>query len=112
MPILFSLMWILMMVVIITSLFRSFQEWNKNNHSPKLRVDARVVEKRDYVYRRRSGNHTSFRTSTRYYATFQFDTGDRLELEIPAGQAGLMVEGDKGALTFQGTRFLSFERNL
>ncbi|MBQ4627771.1 MAG: DUF2500 domain-containing protein, partial [Clostridia bacterium] len=48
--------------------------------------------------------------STTYYATFQFESGDRLELAVPSSEYGMLVEGDKGKLSFQGTRFLSFER--
>ena len=47
---------------------------------------------------------------TIYYATFQFPSGDRLELEIPNSHFGYLVEGDRGDLTFQGTRFLDFQR--
>ena len=36
--------------------------------------------------------------------------GDRMELEVPDMEYGLLVEGDRGRLTFQGTRFLGFER--
>ena len=49
-------------------------------------------------------------TSTTYYATFQVQSGDRMELPVPATEYGLLIEGDEGDLTFQGTRFLSFDR--
>ena len=52
--------------------------------------------------------HTS--SSTTYYATFQFDSGDRLELCVSGGEYGLLAEGDVGELTFQGTRYLGFDR--
>ena len=37
--------------------------------------------------------------------------GDRMELLIPSTQFGYLAEGDTGRLSFQGTRFLGFERN-
>ena len=37
-------------------------------------------------------------------------SGDRLELRLPGREYGLLTEGDTGLLTFQGTRYLSFER--
>ena len=43
-------------------------------------------------------------------ATFQFESGDRLELKIPRDRFGYLVEGDTGKLHFQGTRFLDFQR--
>ena len=33
------------------------------------------------------------------------------ELVVPSSEYGFMVEGDQGTLTFQGTRYLSFDRN-
>ena len=48
--------------------------------------------------------------STTYYATFQVASGDRMEFQVPRREYGFLVEGDRGRLTFQGTRFLGFER--
>ena len=42
--------------------------------------------------------------------TFQFDSGDRMELQMQGHEFGLLIEGDSGKLTFQGTRYLGFER--
>ena len=33
-----------------------------------------------------------------------------MELKVPRGEFGLLVEGDEGVLSFQGTRYLGFER--
>ena len=63
------------------------------------------------VYKRQtehSRRHASSRTY--YYATFQVESGDRMELEVPDMEYGLLVEGDRGRLTFQGTRFQGFRR--
>jgi hypothetical protein len=49
-------------------------------------------------------------TSSTYYVTFEFETGDRIELHVPRSDYGMMIEQDQGLLTFQGTRFISFER--
>ena len=38
------------------------------------------------------------------------ESGDRMELEMAGSEYGLLVEGDNGKLTFQGTRYLGFER--
>lgn len=51
-------------------------------------------------------------TSTSCYATFQVESGDRMELCLNGSQYGLIVEGDRGLLTFQGTRFLDFQRQF
>ena len=106
--IMFGIVWVLMLVVILSSLFQSFRQWNKNNHSPRLTVPATVVAKREDYRRRRNGNHTSHRTY--YYVTFQVESGDRMELHLQGYEYGLLVEGDRGNLTFQGSRYLGFER--
>ena len=50
-------------------------------------------------------------TSTFYYVTFQFESGDRTEFSLGGTQFGMLVEADIGMLTFQGTRYLGFERD-
>jgi len=105
---LFTLIPILMLIVIVSSLVSSFRQWNKDNHSPKLTVPVTVVGKREDYRRRRNGNHTSHRTY--YYVTFQVESGDRMELRLQGNEYGLLVEGDRGNLTFQGSRYLGFAR--
>ena len=50
-------------------------------------------------------------TFTSYYVTFQVESGDRMEFEISDTEYGMLAEGDSGKLTFQGTRYLNFQRN-
>ena len=114
-PIIFSLMFLLIFGVVLFGLIKGISQWNKNNNSPRLTVPATVVAKRTNVSHHHHnhgvdhvGHHTS--TSTSYYVTFQVESGDRMELHMAGNQYGLLVEGDRGKLTFQGTRFLSFER--
>ena len=109
----FFLVFFLILGVFIATAVKGLSQWNKNNHSPKLTVDATIVAKRTNVSRHRHGgaNHIHHtHTSTTYYTTFQVESGDRMEFSIAGSEYGLLVEGDKGKLTFQGTRFLGFER--
>ena len=115
-PVIFLLMFCLIFGIIIVTVFKSVGQWNKNNHSPRLIVDATVVGKRTDI-RRHSGSHHnghyhSGTTSTTYYVTFQVETGDRMELGVSGQEYGMLIEGDKGRLTFQGTRYLGFERKF
>lgn len=103
-PIIFFAMFALVFGLILTTLIKGFRQERKNDASPRLTVEATVVTKRTHV-------HGHNRAHTNYYATFQVASGDRMELSIPYSQFGYLVEGDRGNLTFQGTRFLSFERN-
>lgn len=101
-PIMFVAIFGLAIGTIVSSFARSAKQNRKNDASPRLSTEATIVDKRTHVW----GDHSH----TDYFVTFQFESGDRLELEIPRDQIGYLVEGDKGKLHFQGTRFLDFER--
>lgn len=106
--VLFTLMFILVFGIIIVTIVRGIGQWNKNNNSPRLTVPATVVSKRTNVSHHHHDHHTHHSTS--YYVTFQVDSGDRMELHMSGQEYGMLVEGDKGNLSFQGTRYLGFER--
>ena len=112
--IMFFLVFALVLTVFAIGLVRGLSQWNKNNQSPRLTVEATVVSKRaDVSHHHHAGGpdhmgHTH--SSTSYYVTFQVESGDRMELHVPGYEYGLMIEGDFGELTFQGRRFLSFAR--
>lgn len=111
--IIFFLMFFLIMGVFVVTFVKGISQWNKNNHAPRLTVPVTVVAKRTNVSRHiRAGEHHHSSTSTSYYVTFQVESGDRMELRMNGSQYGLIVEGDRGLLTFQGTRFLNFERQF
>ena len=110
-PVIFSIVFLLIASVIVITVIKLFSQWNKNNHSPRLTVQATIVAKRHNTSRHHHGTEMHMHhTTTTYYATFQVESGDRMELQIPSTQFGYLVEGDTGRLSFQGTRFLSFER--
>ena len=106
--VMFTLVFILVFGIIIVTLVRGIGQWNKNNNSPRLTVPATVVSKRTNISHHHHDHHTHHSTS--YYVTFQVDSGDRMELHMTGQEYGMLVEGDKGNLTFQGTRYLGFER--
>ena len=105
--VLFVLMFFLIVGVFIVMFVKGISQWNKNNHSPRLTVPVTVVSKRANVSHGAGDHH---HTSTDYYVTFQVESGDRMELHMSGTQYGLIVDGDRGMLTFQGTRFLDFQR--
>lgn len=118
MELIFFVMFIAVFALVIgTFIFTAVQgisQWNKNNNSPRLTVPVSVVSKRTNVSRHRStgaGGHHYHHTHTTYYVTFQVESGDRFELVVDGGEYGMIAEGDVGNLTFQGTRYLSFERS-
>lgn len=110
----FALVFLVFAIVIV----RLLGQCHKNNNSPRLTVDAQVVAKRTNVSHHRRANagdmtdtygyHAS--TSTTYYVTFQFESGDRIELRVDGSEYGMLIDGDYGKLSFQGTRYLGFAR--
>ena len=109
-PIIFVGIFVLSFGIVIANFVREILQWNKNNRSPRLTVEAKVVAKRTHVSHRRSSSHSVRRSVTSYFATFEVESGDRFELALAATEYGMLVEGDQGRLSFQGTRFLGFER--
>ena len=107
-----SLIFLVVIGMFIFTAAKGINQWNKNNHSPRLTVPATVVAKRTNVSRHHHHNNMHHTThSTTYYVTFQVQSGDRMELHVTGQEYGLLVEGDQGSLTFQGTRYLGFERD-
>ena len=83
-------------------------QWHKNNNSPRLTVEAVVAAKRTDVSHHHDANTHVDHHTTWYYVTFEVQSGDRMEFGV--SEYGLLAEGDYGKLTFQGTRYLEFER--
>ena len=110
---LFPIVFIIILGMFVVILVKNISQWNKNNHSPKLIVEATVVSKRTNTSHHHDGaNAAMSHTSTTYYVTFEVESGDRIEFMIGGQEYGMLVEGDYGKLTFQGTRYLEFERTM
>ncbi|MBP3961304.1 DUF2500 domain-containing protein [Paenibacillus lignilyticus] len=117
MSIVFPLMFLLVFGLIIYGIIASIRQSQRNNKQPILTVQANIVNKRTNVrstthhHHDNDGIHNhSSGTSTDYYITFQVESGDRMEFEVSGQESGLLAEGDYGKLTFQGTRYLGFQR--
>ena len=104
----FYLMFLLVFGMFIFVFVKNISEWFKNNNSPRLSVDAKIVDKRTATHHHHSNGHHHHTHS--YHVTFEVQSGDRMELKVPRNEYGLLVVGDEGILSFQGTRFLGFER--
>ena len=114
--IMFTLVFVIVIGMFIVIAVKGISQWNKNNHSPRLTVPATIVAKRTNVSHHHHHNHggtgmhhtTHFTT---YYVTFQVESGDRMELKVHRNEYGLLTVGDNGMLSFQGTRYLGFDRS-
>lgn len=112
-PILIAITSVIILISIGITVVRGVGQWNRNNASPVLTVEARVIAKRADMSVQHQPNANQMNTThstTRYFITFEVESGDRIEFLIPDMEYGLLVEGDRGKLTFQGTRYLSFVR--
>ena len=117
-PLMFLVVFVIVIGMFVFGAISGIRTWNKNNNSPRLTVTATVVSKRMDVSHHQHhhagdatgahGYHTTSRTS--YFVTFEVESGDRMELHVSGTEYGMLVEGDTGRLTFQGTRYPSFER--
>lgn len=111
--IMFTLVLALVLTVFVVVAVKGISRWNKNNNSPRLTVYAEVVSRREHIthhHYHNTGTRMHGGYSTRYFVTFQVESGDRMELEVYGEEYGLLIEGDKGNLTIQGTRYLGFQR--
>ena len=110
-PIIFIVMFLFAICMFVFVFSNIFKQMKKDNNSPRIRVQAKVIAKRENIRRSSSMNdHHSSSIHTTYYATFEVESGDRMELHMTGSEYGLLIEGDEGFLTFQGSRFVSFER--
>lgn len=115
---LFYCVFALVVGVFVFVLVKAVSQWRSNNASPRLTVPARVVSKRTSTSTTMhpvggdasgAGGFTQT-SSTTYYVTFEVESGDRMEFHVPSHEYAYLAEGDFGRLSFQGTRYLGFQR--
>jgi hypothetical protein len=102
-------------ILIIFSIIKGIGTWSHNNAQPRLTVLAKVVSKRENISTHMHNDADNFShstTDTTYFVTFEVESGDRMEFHVNGSEYGLLVEQDKGNLSFQGTRYLGFKRTI
>jgi len=105
-PIFILLVFVIIISVIVFAIIQAIYKWNKNNQQPRLTSSATVVTKRTAT---NGGGDSSSYSS--YYVTFELPSGERKEFLVKGSEYGQLVEGDKGEIEYQGTRYLGFIRN-
>ena len=108
-PFFFITVFVIVIGTFIVTAVRGIGEWSQNNASPRLTVPAKVVTKRTSTTSHRSQNGHRHH-HTHYHATFEVESGYRMEFSVTGEEYGMLADGDEGNLSFQGTRFLGFER--
>ncbi|MDU2241924.1 MAG: DUF2500 domain-containing protein [Paenibacillus sp.] len=105
-PVLFVVIIGILAVTVAGGLLRTIG----NNKQPVLSVHSVIVGKRTEVSHRHDTDTSVNRSDTKYYLTFEVESGDRLEFAVSGTEYGQCAEGDEGKLTFQGRRYHGFER--
>lgn len=115
-PIFIMIIFLIVFGITIMNILKGLGKWKYNNSQPVLTVWAKVIAKRTDVT---SHNHVSAgeinnhsHTYTTYYVTFEVESGDRMEFSVEDSEYGFLIEGDRGKLTFQGTRYKGFQRAI
>lgn len=90
--------------IVIVRMIAGAVDYGAQKSKPEQSKAVRVLSKRQHVW----GKHSH----TNYYATFEFENGERQEFQIPKKEIGYIVEGDFGTLVHQGTLFVGFKREI
>lgn len=94
----------ILLLMLLWLFILSLTGWIKNQRSPKLTVYAKIVAKR------KDTDIRDGHSFTWHFITFEFESGERKEFFVGGRTYGMSVEGDCGNLSFQGSRYLGFER--
>ena len=89
-------------------IIKGISQFIKNENSPVLTVHATVVDMRrkTHHHHHNHGHHHSHS----YHVTFELENGERTELRMLWHNYRELDIGDRGMLTYQGTRYKGFER--
>ncbi|CAM4481884.1 DUF2500 domain-containing protein [Paenibacillus tarimensis] len=82
--------------------------WLLNVLHDRMRAERVMVC--SVVAKRTSAERGITGRKVKHYITFEFRDKTRKELCVDQGQFGEVIEGDKGKLTYQGSRYKAFTR--
>lgn len=105
----FPILFIFVFASIFLTLLKGLKQWNLNNKQPQLSVSAKLITKRIKFTHQKRHNQIGH-NSTSYFITFEVESGERMEFRVDGLIYGKFIENDTGILTYQGTRFIKFER--
>ena len=100
---------ILFFVLFFVVVAKNIVQWIKNEQSPRLTVPAKIVDMCRVTHHHHHPNGHHHHTHS-YYVTFEVESGDRMELQVDYDDYSVLVTGQSGKVSFQGTRYLGFER--
>lgn len=101
----FIVIWFVLFTYII---IKNIGQFIENENSPVLTVPALIVDMRRKTHHHHSNGHHHHSHS--YHVTFEVENGERMELRVNRNEYNQLNVGDRGMLTYQGTRYKGFER--
>lgn len=101
-PVFFFAITAIIIATFVVMFVKGIREWNHNNHSPVLTVPAKVVAKREHRSHNSAAGDDIVHTSTSYYATFEVESGDRMELSLSGREYGAAGAGGRGKADLSG----------
>ena len=110
-PVCIGVGFVFIILMIIFQIGKGIAVWSHNNSQPVLSVPAHIVAKRTATSGHVSSN-SGGQVSTSYFATFELESGERLEFSMSGERYGQLAERDAGTLTYQGTRYHGFQRHV
>jgi len=103
-----EMFFVLFFILFFAVVAKNIAQWFKNENSPRLTVSARIVDMQRRTHHHHANGH-HHHTHT-YHVTFEVESGDRMELKVSRNAYDMLAVGEKGKVSFQGTRYLGFER--
>ena len=101
---------IVFFILFFAVIAKNIAQWLKNENAPRLTVPAQIVDKQRKTHHHHSNGHHHHTHS--YHVTFQVASDDRMELKVGRSEYDMLIVGDSGRVSFQGTRYLGFEQGL
>lgn len=91
------------LILFVYILAKNIGQFIENENAPILTVPATIVDMRRKTHHHHHHSHS-------YHVTFEVESGERLELRVHRSEYNDLAVGNRGVLTYQGTRYKGFER--
>ncbi|WP_291574456.1 DUF2500 domain-containing protein [Clostridium sp. UBA4548] len=98
----------------LTMMFNNGAVLTYNSSKPVLTVEGRIISKRFKTFQdtQNFGDMIpSYNYLAMYYVTFELEDKEQLEFCVSANEYEEFNEGDTGKLSYQGNKYLGFERS-
>jgi hypothetical protein len=112
-PILIGLIFAAILGTAGYQLFKKARESSRNDALPVTAVHATVSATRTNTIAQPAELNPKYKIDpvTKFFVTFRLSEGRTVEFELSSQQLAPLTEGQQGKLTYQGTRYLGFEKS-